>query len=350
MLIGLTIFPAACGWRTPATSVAPATVPEDAGPAIFRDITAASGISFAYRNGAEADHLSILESLGGGVALLDFDGDGLLDLFLPGGGPSRARTFTASLASSIATSATSSSRMPAIGCNRRIGWFYTHGAAVGDYDRDGWPDLLLTGWDRLALFHNEPVDPKDSSKGRTRRCERKAGLPVACGAAAPAGPTSTATAIPIFTSAITSIGPSPIIRAAAGRADMCPPKNFRRAAAPAVSQQSATASSPTSAGRPVCGPAARRQQGTGRACWWTSTATASRTSTSPTIPPIASCTSIAARRGVSASRSAAWPAARPATSGLAQRQHGRRCRRLRPQRQAVAVRHQLRKRTARSLP
>src|SRR5207247_969597 len=34
--------------------------------------------------------------------------------------------------------------------------FYTHGAAVADYDNDGWPDLLVTGWGRLALYHNEP--------------------------------------------------------------------------------------------------------------------------------------------------------------------------------------------------
>src|SRR5205085_8566608 len=29
-------------------------------------------------------------------------------------------------------------------------WFYSHGAAAGDYDRDGWPDLLVTGWGRRS--------------------------------------------------------------------------------------------------------------------------------------------------------------------------------------------------------
>jgi hypothetical protein len=46
----------------------------------FADRTPTSGVDFTYRNGEEADHFAILESLGGGVALLDYDGDGLLDI------------------------------------------------------------------------------------------------------------------------------------------------------------------------------------------------------------------------------------------------------------------------------
>src|SRR5207248_8912205 len=69
----------------PAPAEAPADAP--AGPPLFEDVTASSGVAFTYRNGEDtADHLSILESLGGGVGLIDFDGDGLLDLFIVGGG------------------------------------------------------------------------------------------------------------------------------------------------------------------------------------------------------------------------------------------------------------------------
>src|SRR5689334_3641495 len=60
--------------------------PEPAGPPLFQEVTAACGIDAIYRNGEEAGHYAILESLGGGVAVFDFDSDGLLDFFVPGGG------------------------------------------------------------------------------------------------------------------------------------------------------------------------------------------------------------------------------------------------------------------------
>src|SRR5262249_46848107 len=34
--------------------------------------------------------------------------------------------------------------------------FYTHGCAVADYNCDGWPDLLVTGWGRIVLYENQP--------------------------------------------------------------------------------------------------------------------------------------------------------------------------------------------------
>src|SRR5262249_23551976 len=60
--------------------------PDDTPPPLFEDMTDSSGVSFTYRSGADSDLYTILESVGGGVAMLDYDGDGLLDLFFPGGG------------------------------------------------------------------------------------------------------------------------------------------------------------------------------------------------------------------------------------------------------------------------
>lgn len=139
---------------------------EPSGPDWFEDVTAATGIQFTYRNGEDLEppHLSILESLGGGVALIDYDGDGRLDIFLPGGGyfDGPAKTTIRGHPSKLYRNGGNwkfQDVTAAVGLSELAsgeGWFYTHGAAVADYDLDGWPDLLVTGWGRVALFHNEP--------------------------------------------------------------------------------------------------------------------------------------------------------------------------------------------------
>jgi hypothetical protein len=124
----------------------------------FQDVTAKSGVHFTSRNGEEAGHLTLLESLGGGVALLDFDGDGLLDIFLIGGGyfggkdKKQIRGYPCKLYKNLGhwkfRDVTAEAGLDQLR-------FYAHGCAVADYDCDGWPDLLVTGYGRLALLHNE---------------------------------------------------------------------------------------------------------------------------------------------------------------------------------------------------
>jgi hypothetical protein len=150
------------------------TAAGDLPPGYFEDVTPGSGLVFTYDNGEDAGHATIFESLGGGVGLIDFDGDGLLDVFLTGGGTfdgadkkeikGRPCKLFKNLGGFRFRDVTAG-----VGLDRLAGsepWFYTHGCAVADYDNDGWPDLLVTGWGRVALFHNEPVDPNDPARGR----------------------------------------------------------------------------------------------------------------------------------------------------------------------------------------
>jgi hypothetical protein len=143
----------------PADPPPPEPVAAFSGRPWFRDMTEASGVQFTCRNGEEADNFTILETLGGGVALIDYDGDGLLDIFLPGGGyfdgpdKKQIKGHPCKLYKNLGNFRFQDVTREA---GLDIPWFYTHGCAVADYDRDGWPDLLVTGYGRLALFHNEP--------------------------------------------------------------------------------------------------------------------------------------------------------------------------------------------------
>ena len=191
----LPLLAAACG-VLPASGgcsrgVVPIPAPEEVRPVDsphsperdwFEDRTGGSGVDFAYRNGEESNLYTILESLGGGVALFDFDGDGLLDIFLTGGGyfegtnPPRIKGYPNRLYKNLGgwkfRDVTAE-----VGLDQPV--FYSHGVAVGDIDRDGWPDLLVTGYGRVALYANRSADPANPQSPRRvfREVTRDAGLP-----------------------------------------------------------------------------------------------------------------------------------------------------------------------------
>jgi hypothetical protein len=126
---------------------------------LYQDITQKAGIDFTYRNGQEAGHYAILESLGGGVGLIDYDGDGLLDIFITGGGyydgpdKQQIKGYGNRLYKNLGNGKFRDVTKE-VGLDQPL--FYSHGCAVADYNRDGWPDLLVTGWGRVVLYRNEP--------------------------------------------------------------------------------------------------------------------------------------------------------------------------------------------------
>jgi hypothetical protein len=141
---------------------ASATLPQPVfTPGHFVDITAKSHVVF---NG-HASHTSkkyLLETMGSGVALFDYDNDGLLDIFFVNGAPLDDPTAKGSIPQK-----TGSKYWNRLFHQRKDGTFedvtekaglqgvgYGMGVAVGDYDNDGHEDFYVTAYGGNRLYHN----------------------------------------------------------------------------------------------------------------------------------------------------------------------------------------------------
>jgi enediyne biosynthesis protein E4 len=137
----------------PKSAVAPAAEIPDAR---FTDVTAASGITFTHVNGAYGEKL-LPETMGGGVAFFDYDCDGHQDLlfvnstYWPGHVPEGKTPPTMALYHNDGhghfTDVTAGSGLDVS--------LYGMGVAVGDYDNDGLPDVFISCVGGNHLFHNE---------------------------------------------------------------------------------------------------------------------------------------------------------------------------------------------------
>src|SRR5579862_1117237 len=127
----------------------------DSGPVVLQDIAEKAGLSAWRHVMGPAKKKFILETVGSGVALLDYDNDGWLDIYLVNGStyealdgkaePPHAALFHNNHDGTFTDVATKAGLT-----NDRWGF----GVAIGDYDNDGWPDIYVGNYGKNRLYHN----------------------------------------------------------------------------------------------------------------------------------------------------------------------------------------------------
>src|SRR4051794_30010867 len=137
----------------------------------FEDVTAASGIAFQHRTSRTAQK-HLIESVTGGVAMFDYDGDGRLDLYFVNGAELKPGMKKGDVP--IKTDERFWNRLyrnQGDGTFRDVtkaagvaGRGYGMGAAAGDFDNDGRPDLYVTSYGGgKPSFHSGPRPDSDDT-------------------------------------------------------------------------------------------------------------------------------------------------------------------------------------------
>jgi len=130
----------------------------------FTDITQAAGIDFKNENSATSNKY-LVETMGGGVALLDYNNDGRLDIFFVNGAkiddpmpdgkvPDKSDEKFWSRLYHQNADGTFTDVTEKAGLTGRSQNYYGMGVAVGDYDNDGFEDIYVTNYGGNTLYHN----------------------------------------------------------------------------------------------------------------------------------------------------------------------------------------------------
>jgi hypothetical protein len=111
----------------------------------FRNVAREAGVTASFPNGGSESKKYIIETTGSGAAFLDYDNDGLLDIFLVSGPGGTNRLYHNEGGGRFAD------------VTRQLGLEHSgwgQGVCAGDYDNDGFTDLFVTYWGASVLYRN----------------------------------------------------------------------------------------------------------------------------------------------------------------------------------------------------
>jgi enediyne biosynthesis protein E4 len=137
----------------------------------LEDIAAEAGLTFKHESGEPLSKKFLLESIGSGVAIFDYDGDGLQDIFLVNATRSRIAAGAAKPTSRLYKNL---GNHKFADVTEKAGLLYSgwgQGACAGDYDNDGHEDLLVTYYGHNVLYRND-------GSGHFNDVTARAGLPI----------------------------------------------------------------------------------------------------------------------------------------------------------------------------
>jgi enediyne biosynthesis protein E4 len=125
------------------------------GPIVFQDVSEKAGLTVWHHTMGTPQKNYILETTGSGVALLDYDNDGWLDIYLVNGSTFEAMDGKAAPPQAALFHNNHDGTFTEVAAKAGVTndrWGY--GVAVGDYDNDGWPDLYVGNFGHNRLYHN----------------------------------------------------------------------------------------------------------------------------------------------------------------------------------------------------
>ena len=142
------------GYFSVALAAPQPTFSLDLGGITFVDVAVRSGITFRHDNAVSPEKY-LIETMGSGCAWIDYDQNGLLDLYLVNGAATRVYAPKQSLRSALYRN-NGDGTFTDVTAKAGVGGegLFGMGVAVGDYDNDGYPDLFVLGYDRCILYHN----------------------------------------------------------------------------------------------------------------------------------------------------------------------------------------------------